>query len=218
MSSLPPSSLPSSSVSSASESPVAPAIRRLPETVINRIAAGEIVERPASVVKELIENSIDAQARQIDIIIHNAGRNAISVIDDGFGMTSDQLSLAIDPHTTSKLHDDTLSTIRTLGFRGEALASIGAVSRLTITSRACLANGNHADNAWSITIEAGTKGSLIPAAYPIGTRVDITDLFYKTPARLKFLKSARTEITHLRDIIARFALAYPHITFTLTSD
>ena len=212
------SSLSSSPVSSVSVSSVAPAIRRLPEVVINRIAAGEIVERPASVVKELIENSIDAQARQIEVIVRNAGRTAISVIDDGFGMTSDQLSLAIDPHTTSKLPDDTLATIRTLGFRGEALASIGSVSRLTITSRARLTDGHYADKAWSINNEAGTKGSLILSAYPNGTRVDIADLFYKTPARLKFLKSARTEITHLRDIVERFALAYPHIAFTLTAE
>ncbi len=185
-------------------------IRRLPETVVNRIAAGEVVERPASATKELIENAIDAGARRIDVTIGEGGQTRIIVADDGRGMSADELSLAIERHATSKLPDDDLLKINSLGFRGEALPSIGAVSRLTITSRAA-----GADDAWSITVEGGAVGEPQPAALGGGTRVEIRDLFYATPARLKFLKTPRTEQGHVVETMKRLAMANPEIGFTL---
>ena len=171
-------------------------IRRLPETVINRIAAGEVVERPASVIKELVENSIDAEAARIDVTIRDGGRTFMSVTDDGRGMTADELSLAIERHATSKLPSDDLLTINSLGFRGEALPSIGAVARLAITSRAL-----GEEDAWIITVEGGTVGAPEPAAHAQGTRIEVRDLFFATPARLKFLKTEKTEQTHAVDTI-----------------
>ena len=185
-------------------------IRRLPETVVNRIAAGEVVERPASATKELIENAIDAEARRIDVSIADGGQTRIIVADDGRGMSPDELRLAIERHATSKLPDDDLLRINSLGFRGEALPSIGAVSRLTITSRAA-----GADQAWSITVAGGNVGEPQPAALGGGTRVEIGDLFYATPARLKFLKTPRTEQGHIVETIKRLAMARPEISFTL---
>ena len=163
-------------------------VRQLPETVINRIAAGEVVERPASVVKELIENALDAGASRVEIAIDGGGRRLIRVTDDGEGMTAADLALAIERHATSKLNDDDLLQIRTLGFRGEALPSIGAVARLSITTRHL--NEPH---AWAIHVEGGEKSPVKPAALGRGTRVEVKDLFYATPARLKFLKTDRTE-------------------------
>ena len=185
-------------------------IRRLPETVINRIAAGEVVERPASVIKELVENSIDAEAARIDVTIRNGGRTFLSVTDDGRGMTADELSLAIERHATSKLPSDDLLTINSLGFRGEALPSIGAVARLAITSRAL-----GEEDAWIITVEGGTVGAPEPAAHAQGTRIEVRELFFATPARLKFLKTEKTEQTHAVDTIKRLAMAHPGIGFTL---
>ncbi len=185
-------------------------IRRLPESVINRIAAGEVVERPASVVKELVENSIDAGAGHIDVTIRDGGQTLISVTDDGAGMTADELPLAIERHATSKLPDDDLLLIASLGFRGEALPAIGAVARLTITSRA-----EGADQAWSITVEGGNAKALAPAALAQGTRIEVRDLFFATPARLKFLKTERTEQSHAVDAIKRLAMAHPDIGFHL---
>jgi DNA mismatch repair protein MutL len=185
-------------------------IRRLPETVINRIAAGEVVERPAAVVKELMENSIDAGARRIEVTVRDGGRAAIVVGDDGGGMTADDLALAVERHATSKLADDDLDRIATLGFRGEALPSIGAVSRLAITSRAA-----GSDSAWSIAVEGGRVGAVAPAALPPGTRVEALDLFFATPARLKFLRAPRTELTHVVEAVKRLAMAHPEIGFTL---
>ena len=185
-------------------------IRRLPETVINRIAAGEVVERPASVIKELVENSIDAEAARIDVTIRDGGRTFMSVTDDGRGMTADELSLAIERHATSKLPSDDLLTINSLGFRGEALPSIGAVARLAITSRAL-----GEEDAWIITVEGGTVGGPEPAAHAQGTRIEVRDLFFATPARLKFLKTEKTEQTHAVDTIKRLAMAHPGIGFTL---
>ena len=185
-------------------------IRRLPETVINRIAAGEVVERPASVIKELVENSIDAEAARIDVTIRDGGRTFMSVTDDGRGMTADELSLAIERHATSKLPSDDLLTINSLGFRGEALPSIGAVARLAITSRAL-----GEEDAWIITVEGGTVGAPEPAAHAQGTRIEVRDLFFATPARLKFLKTEKTEQTHAVDTIKRLAMAHPGIGFTL---
>ncbi|HEX6980827.1 MAG TPA: DNA mismatch repair endonuclease MutL [Alphaproteobacteria bacterium] len=189
------------------------AIRRLPEVVVNRIAAGEVIERPAAAVKELVENAIDAGASRIDVTLGEAGRALIAVVDDGCGMSRDEIELAVERHATSKLPDDDLLRITTLGFRGEALPSIGAVSRLTITSRIA-----GADEAWSLTVEGGRKAAPVPAAHPKGTRVEVRDLFYATPARLKFLKSDRTELQQAVDTLQRLAMANPDVSFLLTAD
>jgi len=186
-------------------------IRLLPETVVNRIAAGEVVERPASVVKELVENSIDAGARQIDVVVRDGGRTFLSVADDGRGMAADELALAVERHATSKLPDDDLTHIDTLGFRGEALPSIGAVSRLILTSRP-----SGADAAWMLTVEGGRKSGPKPAAQPPGTRIEVRDLFFATPARLKFLKAERTEFGHVLETLQRLAMAHPEIGFSLS--
>jgi DNA mismatch repair protein MutL len=188
-------------------------IRVLPPTVVNRIAAGEVIERPASAVKELVENAIDAGASRIDVALREGGRSLISVSDDGGGMSAEELALAVERHATSKLPDDDLTHIATLGFRGEALPSIGAVGRLAVTSRKA-----GSDSAWTLTVEGGAKGAVQPAALAPGTRVELRDLFYATPARLKFLKVARTELDHVEDVINRLAMAHPAIGFTLTDD
>ena len=188
-------------------------IRQLSEAVVNRIAAGEVVERPASVVKELVENALDAGARRIDILTDGGGRRLIRITDDGDGMTRADLALAVERHATSKLADDDLVAISTLGFRGEALPSIGAAARLAITTR-------HADepHAWVIEVDAGAKSDVKPAALGQGTRVDVRDLFYATPARLKFLKSDRTEAEAVRDVVRRLAISRPHVAFTLAGE
>src|SRR5271167_2224816 len=143
-------------------------IRQLPQVLVNRIAAGEVVERPASAVKELVENAIDAGAGRIDIALREGGQSLIVVSDDGIGMAPDQLSLAVERHCTSKLPDENLNAILTLGFRGEALPSIGAVARLTLTSRP-----GGADQGWSLAVDGGVKGEPFPAAHPPGTRVEV---------------------------------------------
>ena len=186
-------------------------IRRLPSTLVNRIAAGEVVERPAAAVKELVENAIDAGAGRIEITVRDGGRTAITVTDDGIGMTADDLILAVERHATSKLADDDLLDIRTLGFRGEALPSIGAVSRMTVTSRA-----RASDSAWAVTVTGGTVGEPAPAALKSGTRVEVLDLFYATPARLKFLKTDRAEMSATIDAVQRLAMACPAVAFTLS--
>jgi DNA mismatch repair protein MutL len=186
-------------------------IRRLPEDLVNRIAAGEVVERPAAAVKELVENAIDAGAARIDVALREGGASFILVADDGVGMTAEDLALAIERHATSKLPDDDLVSIRTLGFRGEALPAIGAVSRLSITSRR-----RGAAEAWSISVEGGVAHPLAPAAGGEGTRVEVRDLFYATPARLKFLKAPRTELDHAIDVVERLAMAHPSVAFTLS--
>ena len=195
--------------------PLSPAmpVRQLPERIVNRIAAGEVVERPASVVKELVENAIDAGAARIDIFTDGGGRRKITVTDDGSGMTHADLSIAIDRHATSKLDDEDLLQIRTLGFRGEALPSIGAVARLSITTR-------HAGepHAWLLTVEGGQKSQPMPSALARGTRVEVGDLFYATPARLKFLKTDRTEAEAIREAIRRLAMARPDIAFTFAGE
>lgn len=184
-------------------------IRRLPENLVNRIAAGEVVERPASAVKELVENAIDAGARRIDVVMQGGGRSLIAVTDDGKGMVADELELAVERHATSKLPGDDLLDIRSLGFRGEALPSIGAVSRLTITSRTA-----DASSAFAIDVTGGRKGRPRPVAGQRGTRVEVRDLFFATPARLKFLKADRTEVQHAGDVIRRLAMAHPEIAFS----
>jgi DNA mismatch repair protein MutL len=188
-------------------------VRQLSETLVNRIAAGEVVERPASVVKELVENALDAGATRIEIATDGGGRRLIRVADDGAGMTRADLDLAVERHATSKLDGDDLLQISTLGFRGEALPSIGSVARLTITTR-------HAGepNAWAITVDGGAKSNIKPAALSEGTRVEVRDLFYATPARLKFLKSDRSEAEAVRDVVRRLALSRPDVAFTLTSE
>ena len=189
-------------------------IRLLPESVINRIAAGEVIERPASVVKELVENAIDAGARTIEITMEESGRRLIRVADDGRGMSRGELPLALARHATSKLAEDgDLQSIATLGFRGEAVPSIAAVSRLTIASRAA---GDA--NAWSIDSAGGATGGCTPAARPPGTTVTVADLFFATPARLKFLKAARTESGHAADAVNRLAMCHPAVGFTLIDD
>ena len=187
-------------------------IRRLPETLINQIAAGEVVERPAACVKELVENAIDAGASRIEVLVRDGGRTAITIIDDGCGMTESELALAVERHATSKLPDGDLMAVATLGFRGEALPSIGAVSRLTLTSRK-----RGADSAWAITVEGGAVGAVVPASHQPGTRVEVRDLFYAVPARLKFLKAPRTEQDHIEDVLQRLAMAHPEIAFSFTA-
>ena len=188
-------------------------VRQLPEGIVNRIAAGEVVERPASVVKELIENALDADATRIDVLTDGGGRRRIEVTDDGTGMTAADLALAVERHATSKLPDDDLLDIRTLGFRGEALPSIGAVARLAIATR-------HAGepHAWTIGVDAGRKSDLRPAALGIGTRVEVRELFYATPARLKFLKSDRSEGEAIREVVRRLAMSAPQVAFTLAGE
>ena len=188
-------------------------VRQLPEGIVNRIAAGEVVERPASVVKELIENALDADATRIDVLTDGGGRRRIEVTDDGTGMTAADLALAVERHATSKLPHDDLLDIRTLGFRGEALPSIGAVARLAIATR-------HAGepHAWTIGVDAGRKSDLRPAALGIGTRVEVRELFYATPARLKFLKSDRSEGEAIREVVRRLAMSAPQVAFTLAGE
>ncbi|MFM9889255.1 MAG: DNA mismatch repair endonuclease MutL [Rickettsiales bacterium] len=188
-------------------------IRRLPQTLVNQIAAGEVIERPASVVKELVENAIDAGATDLDIALEQGGVTLIRVRDNGRGMGPGELPLAIERHATSKLPDDDLLAIHHLGFRGEALPSIGSVARLTLSSRA-----RGAAEAWSLSVEGGHVQPLMPTAMSEGTLVEVRDLFYAVPARLKFLKSSRSEINAVVDIIERLAMAHPDIRFRLSHD
>lgn len=190
-------------------------IRRLPETLINQIAAGEVIERPAAAIKELVENAIDAGSSRIEVFIRDGGASLMTISDNGIGMTADELALAVERHATSKLPDDDLVHIASLGFRGEALPSIGAISRLSITSRP---RKNPQSDAHQILIEGGRKHPIAPASHAEGTRIDVRDLFYATPARLKFLKSPRTETQNVKDVIERLAMAYPDIHFRLVSD
>ena len=194
-------------------------IRRLPSETVNRIAAGEVVERPASVIKELVENAIDAGATQVDIRYEDGGRALISIADDGKGMSREELPIAIERHATSKLSPNDIGewdllNIGTMGFRGEALPSIGSVSRLTITSQT-----ESDDSAWEISVEGGaeSKPSPAPRVGMHGTRVEVRDLFYATPARLKFLKSERSESLAISDIVKRLAMANPSVGLTLSN-
>ncbi len=187
-------------------------IRQLSPETINRIAAGEVVERPASVVKELVENAIDAGAREIDVVTAGGGISLIRVTDDGHGMGPDDLALAVERHATSKLSDDDLFNIRTMGFRGEALPSIGSIALLTIQSRA-----RGAVDAHEIAVSRGAKSGLKPAALNAGTRIEVRELFSATPARLKFLKSERAENMATGEVVKRLAMANPQIGFTVTT-
>ncbi|MDX5392329.1 MAG: DNA mismatch repair endonuclease MutL, partial [Caulobacteraceae bacterium] len=195
-------------------------IRRLPPETVNRIAAGEVVERPASAIKELVENALDAGARQIEVQVEGGGLSRILVADDGCGLSPEELPLAVERHATSKLSPDDagdydLLRIATLGFRGEALPSIGSVARLTITSRA-----RGATEAFALRVDGGAMGEVIPAGFPgaHGARVEVRDLFYATPARLKFMKSERAEAMAIADELKRQAMAHEAVTFTLDVD
>jgi DNA mismatch repair protein MutL len=189
-------------------------IRLLPPDVADKIAAGEVIERPVSVAKELLENAIDAGAREIQIAIAQGGRRLVQVVDDGCGIASGEVALAFSRHATSKLTSaDDLYTVRTLGFRGEALASIGAVSHLTLTTRT-------ADEEVGVTIrmEGGVLGSPAPQARPPGTTVQVENLFYNTPARIKFLRADTTEAGHIARLVSSYALAYPEVRFSLENN
>ena len=187
-----------------------PVIRQLDEAAINRIAAGEVVERPASAVKELVENAIDAKAGRIEIAVADGGKTLIRVTDDGCGIARDDLPLALSRHATSKIDGSDLLDINTFGFRGEALPSLGAVGRLTITSRVAGADGA------SISVNGSHMGAVKSAALTKGTIVELRDLFYATPARLKFMRTDRAEAQAVTDIIKRLAMAEPFVTFILT--
>ncbi len=185
-------------------------IRHLSETTINRIAAGEVIERPSSVIKELVENSLDAGSDKIEIILEQSGKNLIEIQDNGCGIERDDLLLAIQRHTTSKLNEDDIMNISSFGFRGEALPSIGSVSRMEIISRT-----KSSDSAYGIYIEGGNIGEVKHALLNHGTRVSIRDLFFATPARLKFLRSDRTELATSIDIVRKISMAHPSCEFTL---
>ncbi|MCE3232053.1 MAG: mutL [Rickettsiaceae bacterium] len=185
----------------------------LSPTTINRIAAGEVIERPASVVKELVENAIDAGASQVDVVINNGGRNFISVTDNGKGMSPDELELCIERHATSKLSDDDLFDINFLGFRGEALPSIGSVGRMTITTKQA-----GSDEAWILKVDGGDISPVAPASLLRGTKIEVRDLFFATPVRLKFLKTERTETLYIQEVIDKLAMAYPNVGFTLKDE
>jgi DNA mismatch repair protein MutL len=190
-----------------------PIIRQLPDYLINQIAAGEVVENPAAAIRELVENSIDAGAQTIAVDVRAGGKSLLVVDDDGVGMVPDDLALSIQRHATSKLLQDDLVHISTFGFRGEALPSIGSVARLTISSRA-----RGADEAWQISVEGGKIGGLEPSPRAVGTRVEVRDIFYATPARLKFLRSDQSEMISIKGVVARLALAHPSIRFTVSSE
>ena len=187
-------------------------IRRLPEHLVNRIAAGEVVERPASALKELVENAIDAHAERIDVRLSAGGVDGIEVIDDGCGMTPDDMALALERHATSKLPDEAIEAVETLGFRGEALPSIASVARLTLESRVRGAEG------WARTVDNGALVSEGPAGVPPGTRVRVEGLFERVPARRKFLRSARAEYAACLDVVKRLAMARPDIAFSVEHD
>lgn len=187
-------------------------IRRLPNSLINRIAAGEVVERPASALKELVENAIDAGSSQINIRLEQGGLDLIEVTDNGCGMTRDDIALALERHATSKLPDEAIEMVATLGFRGEALPSIASVARLTIESRVA------GEDGWSRIVNHGEVQSDGPAAIPPGTKVRVEQLFAKVPARRKFLRTPRSEYSACVDVVRRLAMARPDIGFTLTHE
>lgn len=189
-----------------------PVIRSLPDHLINQIAAGEVIENPASAIKELVENSLDAGATYIQVDIRDSGKTYVSVTDNGHGMDAVNLSLCVARHATSKLPDDALDHIATLGFRGEALPSIGAVARLSITTRMA-----DMPQALALTVEGGHIDGPRPASGLVGTRVEVRDLFFNVPARLKFLRSHQAELLQVKYIMARLALAHPHVHFSLSS-
>jgi DNA mismatch repair protein MutL len=190
-----------------------PLIRRLPDHLVNQIAAGEVIERPAACVKELVENALDAGATRIDVQTRDGGVSAMIVQDNGCGMKAEDLELALTRHATSKLPQDDLNSIESLGFRGEALPSIGAVARLRIISRAA-----GEENAFEINVEGGRMEKVKPSSLPQGTRVEVRDLFFATPARLKFLKTNSTEYHHILEMMENIAMAWPSASFSLSEE
>src|SRR5262245_8286631 len=188
-----------------------PVIRQLPASVVNKIAAGEVIERPASVVKELLENSVDAGAMRIDVTLGQGGTDLVRIVDNGCGIPRDELPLAVASHATSKIADaDDLFHVGTFGFRGEALASIAEVSHLTIRSRTADADAGH-----EVEVVGGVRREVTPCGCPPGTAIEIRNLFYNTPVRRKFLRASQTEIGHCTEAFTRIALAQPQIHFTL---
>ena len=188
-------------------------IRRLPENLINQIAAGEVIERPASALKELIENSIDAKATQIDIVLNDGGKTLISVSDNGIGIEKNHIALAVERHATSKLPTNDLNKIEFLGFRGEALPSIAAVSQLNIQTKS-----NKSEDAWALDVVAGKFNDIYPSPRQLGTIISVKNLFFATPARLKFLKSSNLERSYCQQIVLKQALVNPKIGFRLQAD
>lgn len=188
-------------------------IRLLPSHLVNQIAAGEVIERPAAVAKELVENALDAGATRVDVTTREGGVSAITVQDNGDGMTRDDIKLAVERHATSKLPEDNLEMISSFGFRGEALPSIASVSRMTIASRK-----RGSKDAWQLQIDGGEMRDIKPTSLSEGTRIDVQDLFYATPARLKFLKSLPTEYGHILETLERLAMAWPNVSFSLSEE
>ena len=191
-----------------------PTIRQLPIGLVNKIAAGEVIERPASVVKEMLENSIDAGATHVEIAVEGGGIELIRISDNGCGIPSDQLDLAVAPHATSKLQSsDDLFDVKTLGFRGEALASIAEISHLTLRSRT-----RECDSGFELCVKGGEKEPIRPCSAPVGTTIEIRHLFFNTPVRRKFMKTSQTEMGHVTEAFTRIALAYPHVHMVLTNN
>ncbi|MGN0920047.1 MAG: DNA mismatch repair endonuclease MutL [Alphaproteobacteria bacterium] len=188
-------------------------IRLLPQNLVNQIAAGEVVERPASAIKELMENAIDAGATRIDVRLQEGGKTFFAVSDNGKGMTAEELKIAIQRHATSKLPHDDLLDIAFLGFRGEALPSIASVAKMTLTSRI-----EGAENGWSLSVEGGKAGAPVPAPHAKGTTLEVKELFYNVPARLKFLKSDQSEQGAVREVFDRLAMSHPEIAFSLATE
>ena len=188
-------------------------IKKLSENLINQIAAGEVIERPSSALKELLENSIDADASKIEVYITDGGKTLIEVIDNGKGMTSDDLKMCLERHATSKIGDGDLVNINSLGFRGEALPSIGSIADISIDSYNNLTN-----EAWKISVTNNSLNRIEPSIIRDGSKVAITDLFSKVPARLKFLKTNGTETRHCREVIKHLAMSHPNIAFSFNVD
>ncbi|MCT4575395.1 MAG: DNA mismatch repair endonuclease MutL [Alphaproteobacteria bacterium] len=188
-------------------------IKLLPDNIVNQIAAGEVVERPASVIKELVENSIDAGATKIDVSVRNGGASFISVSDNGCGMDKDDLSMSIQRHATSKMESEDLFAINTFGFRGEALASISSIARVSIKSKK---DGNA--EAWELKVEGGKNVEIKPTALNEGTKIEIRDLFFATPARLKFLKADSTETRYIKEVVEKIAMANPEVSISLVNN